>query len=82
LGSKKINFLIVQFTPLEVSLKCLNWYQEPSIENYSSFDPMVEGKLFYAEGASINRPTLFNEVNYPFWKIRMKMFIQSLNSGV
>jgi len=43
---------------------------------------MVEGKLPFAEGASINMPSLFSGVNYPFWKIRMKIFIESLNRGV
>ena len=33
---------------------------------------MAEGKLPFAEGASINRPPMFSGVNYPFWKVRMK----------
>jgi len=39
---------------------------------------MAEEKLPFAEGASINRPLLFSGVNYPFWKIKMKIFIESL----
>jgi len=39
---------------------------------------MAEEKLPFAEGASINRPPLFSGVNYPFWKIKMKIFIESL----
>jgi len=43
---------------------------------------MAEGKFPFAEGAFINRPPLFNGVNYPFWKIEMKIFIESLDRGV
>ena len=46
------------------------------------FDPMAEGKLPFGEGASINRPSLFSGVNYQFWKIRMKIFIESLDRGI
>jgi len=46
------------------------------------FDPkslfsMAE-KLPFGEGASINRPPLFCGLNYQFWKVRMKIFVQSL----
>jgi len=43
---------------------------------------MAEGNLPFAKGASTNRPPLFSRVNYPFWKIRMKIFIESLDRGV
>jgi len=43
---------------------------------------MAEGKLPFAESASINRPPLFSGVNYPFWKIIIKIFIESLDLGV
>ena len=43
---------------------------------------MVEGKLPFGEGASINRPPFFSGVNYQFWKIRIKIFIESLNRGI
>jgi len=36
----------------------------------------------FAEGASINRPPLFVGENYPFWKIRMKIFLESVDKGV
>ena len=36
----------------------------------------------FAEGASINRPPLFAGENYPFWKIRIKIFLESVNKGV
>jgi len=36
----------------------------------------------FAEGASINRPPLFAGENYPFWKIRMKIFLESVDKGV
>jgi len=43
---------------------------------------MAEGKLPFGEGASINRPPLFSGVNYQFWKMRMKIFIESLDRGI
>jgi len=43
---------------------------------------MAEGKLPFGECASINRPSLFSGVNYQFWKIRMKIFIESLDRGI
>jgi len=43
---------------------------------------MVEGKLPFVECAFINKAPLFCGVNYPFWKIRMKIFIESLGRGV
>jgi len=36
----------------------------------------------FAEGASINRPPLFVGENYPFWKIRIKLFLESINKEV
>jgi len=38
-------------------------------------------KLPFGEGASINRSPLFCGVNYQFWKIRMKFFVQSTDKG-
>jgi len=46
------------------------------------FDLTVEGKLPFGEGASINRPPLFSGVNYQFWKIHMKFFVESLDKGI
>jgi len=43
---------------------------------------MAEGKLPFGEGASINTPPLFSGVNYQFWKIRTKIFIESLDRGI
>jgi len=42
---------------------------------------MVE-KLPFGEGASINRPPLFRGLNYQFWKVRMKIFVESLDKGI
>ena len=33
----------------------------------------------FAEGSSIVRPPLLHDSNYPYWKVRMKAFIKSLN---
>jgi len=42
---------------------------------------MVENKLPFAEGASIYRLPMFFRVNYQFWKVRMKIFIESIDRG-
>jgi len=42
---------------------------------------MAENKLSFAEGASINRSPMFSGVNYQFWKVRMKIFIESIDNG-
>jgi len=36
----------------------------------------------FAEGASINRPPLLASENYPFWKIRIKIFIKTVDKSV
>ncbi|XP_068498115.1 uncharacterized protein [Phaseolus vulgaris] len=43
---------------------------------------MSEFKLPFAEGASINRPPMFGGLNYAFWKIRMKFFMESIDMGI
>jgi len=43
---------------------------------------MVENKLQFAEGASINRSPMFYGVNYQFWKLRMRIFIALIDRGV
>jgi len=43
---------------------------------------MAEGKLPFGESVSINRPPLFSGINYQFWKILMKIFIESLDRGI
>jgi len=39
-------------------------------------------KLPFVEGASINRPPLFCGLSYQFWKVRMKIFVESLDRGL
>jgi len=43
---------------------------------------MAENKLPFAECASSNRPPIFFGVNYLFWKMRMKIFIESIDRGI
>jgi len=43
---------------------------------------MAENKLPFAEEASIHRPPMFSGVNYQFWKVRMKIFIESIDRGI
>jgi len=40
---------------------------------------MAENKLPFVEGGPIHRPTMFSGINYQFWKIRMKIFIELLD---
>ena len=39
-------------------------------------------RLRFGEGASINRPPLFCGLNYQFWKVRWKIFMESLDKGI
>jgi len=39
-------------------------------------------KLPFGEGTSINRPPLLCGVNYQFWKVRMKIFLESIDKGI
>jgi len=43
---------------------------------------MAENKLPSGEGASIHRPPMSSCINYQFWKIRMKIFIESIDKGI
>ena len=43
---------------------------------------MAENKLPFVEGASIHRPPMFSGINYQFWKIRMNIFIESIDQGI
>jgi len=43
---------------------------------------MAENKLPFAEGTSIHRPPMFSGVNYQFWKVKMKIFIESIDHGI
>ena len=43
---------------------------------------MYEFKIPFAKGASINIPSMFGGVNYALWKIRMKIFMESINMGI
>jgi len=39
-------------------------------------------ELPFGEGASINRSPLFCGVNYQFWKVKMKIFVESIDKGI
>ena len=39
-------------------------------------------KLPFGQGASINRSPLFCGLNYQFWKVIMKFFVESLDRGI
>jgi len=43
---------------------------------------MSEFKLSFVEGAFINRPPMFGGLNYAFLKIRMKIFMESIDMGI
>ena len=77
--------LYVQFTPPLLNLdinRPNNWYQELGLVFCSSVCMMFEFKMPFAEGVSINRPPMFGGVNYAFWKIRMKFFMESIDMGI
>jgi len=35
--------------------------------------------MSFVEGTFINRPPMFGGMNYAFWKIRMKIFMESMS---
>jgi len=39
-------------------------------------------KLPFGECASINKPPLFCGVNYQFWKVKMKIFVESIDKRI
>jgi len=43
---------------------------------------MAKNKLHFAERASIHRSHMFSDINYQFWKIKMKIFIESIDQGI
>jgi len=43
---------------------------------------MAKNKLPFVEGTSINKSPMFSGVNYQFWKVRMKIFIKSIDCGI
>ncbi|KAL2347698.1 hypothetical protein Fmac_001698 [Flemingia macrophylla] len=43
---------------------------------------MANNQLPFAEGAFINRPHLFCGDNYSFWKVRMKIFMESVHRSI
>jgi len=43
---------------------------------------MIRQNQTFAEGASIKRPPLFIGENYPFWKVRMQIFLVSIDRGI
>ena len=43
---------------------------------------MAGNQLTFAKGASISKPPLFCGMNYPFWKVQMKIFMESINRGI
>ena len=43
---------------------------------------MVRQNQTFADGASIYRPPLFTNENYPFQKVRMQIFFESIDRGI
>jgi len=43
---------------------------------------MIESKLIFTECASNHTPLMFCGLNYQFWKIRMQIFIESIDKGI
>jgi len=42
----------------------------------------MDEKLPFREGASINRSPLFCGLNYQLWKVRIKIFVESINRRI
>jgi len=42
----------------------------------------MAGKLHFEEDASINKPFLFCGLNYKYWEVRMKIFVESIDQGI
>ena len=36
--------------------------------------------MLFAEGSAVNRPPMFNGMNYAFWKVRMRIFMESIDA--
>ena len=43
---------------------------------------MVRQNQTFVKGASIDKPLLFISENYPFWKVRMQIFLESIDRGI
>jgi len=43
---------------------------------------MVSQNQTFAEGVSINRPPFFTGENYSFWKVKMQIFLESIDKGI
>ena len=43
---------------------------------------MVGQNWTFAEGASIDKSPLFTGENYPFWNVRMSIFLDSIDRGI
>ena len=41
---------------------------------------MSEFNVLFAEGSTVNRPPMFNGMNYAFWKVRMRIFRESIDA--
>ena len=69
--------------PLELGQNIFyNWHQSYDLNPSQVFRSMAENKLPFAEGASIHRPPMLSGVNYQFWKVKRKNFIESINRGI
>lgn len=43
---------------------------------------MAEHNQMYAEGAPIDRPLMFIGKNYVIWKVRVQMFLESVDRSI
>jgi len=71
------NFESLIHPPLEHDLKSFSIVIRACI--LLMFLSMVENILPFTEGDSINRPPMFSGVNYQFWKVGRKIFIESID---
>ena len=43
---------------------------------------MTSSNYLFSEGNSINRPPIFNGVDYHYWKTRMQIFIEAIDLNI
>ena len=63
------------------SIIFFNWYQNYNLKiaHDHSISKMGSKQFTFKEGASLNRPPLFEGEHFLFWKKRMEIFIQSID---
>jgi len=43
---------------------------------------MVENKLSFAKDASTHSPSMFSNFSYQFWRVHIKILVESIDQGI